>query len=60
LASQEILNFFDQISISDVLISQVQKSEKVLLKTIDVLGRESKYGFIINIFNNGSREINLF
>lgn len=55
-ASQEIWNFFEQISTSDVLISEVQKSEKVLLKTIDVLGRESKYGFLINVFNDGSTE----
>ena len=58
--SEEIWRFFSQMSLTEetnIEENTNNKTEKTLLKTIDILGRESiQKGFQIKIYNDGSVE----
>ena len=56
-AEDQIWEFFMQIAASPLDMKEDFGSEKVLLKTTDLLGRTgSEKGFQINIFENGDVE----
>ncbi len=58
--SQEIWNFFNQMSLSDqtkIEEDNDNKAEKFIVKKYDILGREgANKGFNVIIYNDGSVE----